>query len=94
MTDTNTSAASQTSLNALTFLMGDDALRDRFLALSGLNADTIRSMVTEQEFQSNVLEFFIHNEADLLNLSQHLDINPDQIVAHWRALGGGLYQEW
>jgi hypothetical protein len=90
----DTQAASTTALEAVGYIIGDDTLRDRFLALSGTDADDLRARIVEQDFQASVLEFLISHEPDLIDFAEHIKISPETIVSAWRSLGGGEGQEW
>ena len=82
------------ALNAVSFILAEDALRDRFLALSGLAPDEIRARIQEPDFLASVLEFLISHEPDLIDFSETINERPETIVAAWRHLGGGAGQEW
>ena len=82
------------ALQAVGFILQQDALRDRFMALSGVEVDELRSSLQEPGTLASILEFLINNEADLIATAEELDIKPEEIVRAWRALGGGEGQEW
>ncbi len=86
--------AKLTAIGAITFLFGNDELRDRFLSLSGLSPDDIRNNIEKVDFLESVLDFFIQFEPDLIALAEHQNIPPEDIILAWRALGGGKGQEW
>lgn len=82
------------ALKAITFILADDVLRDRFLALSGLSPEEIRASIQRPDFLASVLEFLIGHEPDLLAFAEATEEKPTNIVAAWRQLGGGEGQEW
>ncbi len=82
------------ALQAVGYILQQDTLRDRFMALSGVDVDELRRSLGEQGTLASVLEFLINNEPDLIDTADALDIKPERIVAAWRALGGGKGQEW
>ncbi|UTW57024.1 DUF3572 domain-containing protein [Kordiimonas sp. SCSIO 12603] len=86
--------ASEIAFKAIGFIVGDDTLRDRFLALSGLSPDEIRANLAEVDFQASILDFLISNEPDLILFAEETGEKPENIVHAWRALGGGVGQEW
>lgn len=82
------------AFQALAFIVADDTLRDRFLALSGLDAETLRAQIEVAETQASVLEFLIGHDPDLMSFAEAAGVTPEHIVKSWRALGGGAGQEW
>ncbi len=69
-------------------LFGDDTLRDRFLSLTGLTGDDIRTNISDQHFLAGLLSFFVRHEPDLIALAEALDEKPDTIVRAWHRLDG------
>lgn len=86
--------AKSLALGALTFILSEDELRDRFLALSGMDADDMRKRIEETDFMASVLEFLLSHEPDLLAFSEYSKENPEHVIVAWRALGGGMGHEW
>lgn len=86
--------ASEIAFKAIGFIVSDDTLRDRFLALSGLSPDDIRTNLADADFQASILEFLISNEPDLILFAEEANEKPENIVTAWRSLGGGVGQEW
>ncbi len=82
------------AFKAVGFILEDDTLRDRFLALSGLSPDEIRASLQQPNFLASVLEFLISHEPDLIAFAEKSSEDPQTIVAVWRSLGGGAGQEW
>lgn len=87
-------AAVSTALAAVTFIMAEDTLRDRFIALTGMTPDDLRANIQETEFLASTLEFLVGHEPDLLAFAENIDESPESIVHAWRTLGGGVGQEW
>lgn len=82
------------ALQSMAFILQEDTLRDRFLALSGLGGDDIKARVEDQEFLASILEFLISFEPDLIACADALEEKPESLVTAWRSLGGGKGQEW
>lgn len=82
------------ALRAVSYILETDELRDRLLALSGLDVDSFRGMLDDKQALASILEFLIAHEPDLLNAAAALHIPPEQLVNAWRDLGGGAGQEW
>lgn len=82
------------ALQALGYIMNEDDLRDRFIALTGLDPDALRATLDQQGTLASILEFLISHEPDLVAAAQAQDRSPDALVSAWRSLGGGEGQEW
>ena len=70
-------SAETVALQALTYLVGQEKLLDRFMALSGLSPRDLQNGVTDPDFLAAVLDFFLANEADLLDLCAAENIAPE-----------------
>lgn len=73
---------------ALNFLAGDPERLGRFLALSGIDPRTIRTVASEPFFLSSVLDHLLGDDRLLLAFSQ-ADGVPPEAIATARALIGG-----
>lgn len=82
------------ALRAFTFIMENDDLRERFLALTGLDVENLRATLSSPSTLASILEFLISHEPDLIEAASAQKLNPEQLVAAWRDLGGGVGQEW
>lgn len=82
------------ALKALGYIVSEDALRDRFVALSGLDPDALRAALDQPGTLASILEFLISHEPDLIATADALECGPETLVKAWRALGGGEGQEW
>jgi len=82
------------ALAALSFILEEDALRDRFLSLSGMSPEDLKAGLENKDFLASILEFLIQHEPDLLAFAEHQNEKPELIVQAWRKLGGGMGQEW
>ena len=90
----NEEIATGHALNALAFIIADENLQDRFLELSGMSPDEMKERLLETEFLASILEFLVSHEPDLISYADSTSERPEQIVRAWRALGGGVGQEW
>ncbi|GHF29825.1 hypothetical protein GCM10017044_26390 [Kordiimonas sediminis] len=89
-----TEDAQAIALQAIIFIVSEDDLQERFVALSGLDGDAIKARLTDNDFLVGVLDFLINFEPDLIACAEHLDTSPETLTSAWRALGGGQGQEW
>ena len=84
----NTENAEAVAIQALAWIAGEDELMMRFLALSGLTADTMRSAAADPGFLSGVLAFLMGHEPTLEQFCAATDTAPEMVVAAYKALGG------
>jgi hypothetical protein len=82
------------AFSAISYIIGEDHLRDRFMALTGLDTSSLRARLVEPDFQASILEFLLGHEPDLISFAEHITEKPENVVHAWRALGGGEGQEW
>ena len=82
------------ALNALSFIIADENLQERFFALSGISPEEMRSRLQEVDFLASILEFLVSHDPDLISYAESANEKPEHIVTAWRALGGGVGQEW
>lgn len=69
------------ALNALAAVVADEALRDRFLALTGYDARTLRARAGEPDVLRAVIDFLASHEPDLVEVAALLDVPPDVLAA-------------
>lgn len=64
---------------ALQFLVTDDDLMMRFLAMSGLQADELRAAAGQPGFFAGVLDFILAHEPTLMAFANHAGMSPEQV---------------
>lgn len=74
------------ALEALGWVLTDDARADRFLALTGLTPEQLRGGLGERTVLAAVLEFLAGHEADLVAAAIALDLPPEKISVAARTL--------
>ncbi|WP_062015871.1 DUF3572 domain-containing protein [Aureimonas sp. AU4] len=67
------------AIDALGFIATDPKLMNRFLDLSGIEADGIRQAAAEAGFLVGVLDFLLANEPDLITFD-HATLNSPDVV--------------
>lgn len=84
------------ALMALSWILQDEVLTDRFIALTGLFPDDLRGSLAEPATQGAILDFLVANDGDLLAAADGLALKPERIVAARDSLAGtdGRGQEW
>jgi hypothetical protein len=80
-------------LQALAHVAGDEDLGPRFLALSGMDAESLRARAGEAPVLAAVIEFLASHEADLLAVAAALGVKPEALIAAGQSLSGNL-GEW
>lgn len=80
------------ALMALSWLLQDPRLADRFLGLTGLSPDDLREGIGTREVQCAVLEFLAGNEGDMIAAADALGLTPELIVKAHGALSGRRYE--
>jgi hypothetical protein len=72
------------ALSTLTYIVSDGERLGRFLEITGLRAETIRSAATSPGFLGAVMDYVAADEPLLLALAQSLDLKPERIMeARW-----------
>lgn len=74
------------ALRALAYIVGNEALAARLLALTGLDGETLRQRAGSREVLAATLDFLAGNEADLLACAEAIDVVPQSFAAARAAL--------
>jgi hypothetical protein len=81
--------AEKIAVQALGFIAGDPELLPRFLALTGIEASSIRRAASEPGFLAGVLNFIVAHEPTLMRFAEQSGIAPAKVTAALRALPFG-----
>lgn len=80
----NRDEAENVAISAFSFITGDEERMSRFLAVSGLRPDTIRSAASSPSFFAAILDYVASDEPLLIALAKEMNTKPEHImVAHW-----------
>jgi len=74
------------ALSALATTLTDERRARRFLDLSGIDTDELRTRAAQPELLAGLLRFLEAHEPDLIDVAAALDIKPEQLVAAREAL--------
>jgi hypothetical protein len=85
----NLGDAETLAINALIFLADDSELLARFLALTGITADQIRTAAGEPGFLAGVLQFYLGHEPTLMRYCEATGTDPALFKEALRLLPGG-----
>ena len=88
MTGEQTNEAETLALEALGWVLADDARAERLLALTGLTPEGLRTRVQERDFLAAVLRFLENHEPDLIACAEALGVSPLALIAAREALEG------
>jgi hypothetical protein len=83
-----TAAPEVLALQALAHVAGDPELGPRFLALSGLDAATLRANAGSPAVLAALIAFLGGREADLVATADAIGVKPEQLVRAGERLGG------
>ena len=68
------------ALNALVWVLHEPSRADRFLALTGLEGDDIRSRINDPALLDGVIAFLEAHEPDLIVCAHALDVAPGVLL--------------
>ena len=74
------------ALSALGWVLAEEARAERLLSLTGLDAETLRTRLTERATLAAVLEFLVNHEPDLVLAADALGRAPEELVEAHRKL--------
>ena len=74
------------AIGALSFLAAEPEALGRFLRLTGLNPENLRSAAAEPGFLAGLLDYFLANEALLMDYARDVAIAPEEIARARAAL--------
>ncbi len=77
------------ALNVLSFLMGDDERRERFMSLSGMEMETLRKDASDPAFLAGILDYLLQDETLIYMFADAYKITPGLPANARRALVGG-----
>ena len=81
--------AESLAIQAFGFVASDPELLPRFLAITGIEAQSIRQAAGEPGFLAGVLNFILAHEPTLMRFSEETGIPPARVGAALRALPFG-----
>ncbi len=77
------------ALRALVWILGDDDRAARLLALTGLDANSLRESAGEEATHAAILDYLAAHEPDLVACAEALEVRPETIAAAQQRLSGG-----
>ena len=77
------------ALGALSATLGDGRRAQRFLDLTGIDTDELRSRAGEPRLLAALIRFLEAHEPDLVDVAEELGLTPDVLVQARRELEEG-----
>ena len=74
------------ALAAIGWALQDDDRAQRYLALTGLDPDTLRAGLNDPRVLASVLDFLANHEPDLVQAAESLGVDPEELIAARREL--------
>jgi Protein of unknown function (DUF3572) len=75
------------ALNALVWVLHEPERADRFLALTGLEGDDIRSRINDPALLDGVIAFLEAHEPDVVACAKALEVTPAALLGALGTLG-------
>ena len=90
----NEEQAKTIALQALSYLLGDEDVLQRFMDLSGVDPSDLRARPDDPAMLAGALDFFLGFEPQLLQMCEAMDLSADLPAQARRCLHGGQFEEW
>lgn len=81
MNNGNAPSPETLALAALGWVLDDEERADRFMELTGLDPDTLRSGLEDPAVLAAPLDFLTNHEPDLIRAAEALAVTPEELVA-------------
>ena len=76
------------AINAVTFILSDEDIAPRFMAMTGADITQVKSNITDPTFLVGVLDFLLAFEPDLLAFCAEYSLNDEDPMRAKMALQG------
>ena len=90
----NTEAAELIASQALAWLSSDSDRIGVFLGATGLSVGDLAERVVTSEGLAAVMDFILSDDEMVLNVAEHLQLKPEDILSVRQALPGGDLPHW
>jgi hypothetical protein len=85
---TSVDSARSLAVGALAFIAADSDRLNRFLSLTGLGPDNLRTAAADPAFLGSVLDYLVADEALLVEFAADAGLKPEAVARAHAALGG------
>ena len=69
--------AEAVALQAVAYVVGDEELRERFMAASGSDLEDLKRRITQRNFLVGVLDFLLADESAVVSFAEHGQFAPE-----------------
>ncbi len=76
------------AIRAFQFVLQDETLRERFMAITGLTPSEIQNNVTDSGLHLGALEFLLQHEPDAAAFCEAAELPPGTALVAQRLIGG------
>lgn len=76
------------ALAALGWILQDGERAERYLELTGLDADSLRAGLDDPALLGSTIDFLANYEPDLIRASEALAVSPEELIAQKTHLNG------
>jgi hypothetical protein len=87
-------SAEALAIGILSWLSTEPSLMSRFLAISGIDAGSIRGMISEPGFYGGLTGFLMNHEPTLMQFCQDNDVKVEWVQACHHHLAGPDERAW
>src|SRR6516164_7731522 len=84
----NLESAQSLAISALAFIAADSDRLNRFLSLTGLGPDNLRTAAADPAFLGSVLDYLVGDEALLVEFAADAGVKPEAVARAHSALFG------
>src|SRR6476659_7409288 len=81
-------SAQSLAVSALTFIAADSDRLSRFLGLTGLGPDNLRTAAADPAFLGSVLDYLVADEALLVEFAADAGLKPEAVAMAYAVLRG------
>ena len=85
-------AAENVAVAAFSAIMGDEERMSRFMAMSGLQPETIREAATSPGFFAGILDYVVSDEPLLVALATEMNVKPERLMEAHIALSPSEFE--
>jgi Protein of unknown function (DUF3572) len=88
MQSASVDSARSLAVSALAFIAADSDRLSRFLSLTGLGPDNLRTAAADPAFLGSVLDYLVGDEEILVDFAADAGLKPEAVARAQAALGG------
>ncbi|MGB0658575.1 MAG: DUF3572 domain-containing protein [Mangrovicoccus sp.] len=82
------------ALQSLSWLVENRSALSEFMALTGIDLDTLRNAAGEDDLLASVIEYICGEDARIIACADHIGEKPEVFLTVRDVLGGGAIPHW